>query len=49
MARLARVVLSGYPHHVILLGNRRQDVSFGDDDYNFLSWFIKRMVQYRGY
>jgi putative transposase len=35
MARLARVVLPGYPHHIIQQGNRRQDVFFCDDDYIF--------------
>ena len=33
MARLARVVLPGYPHHVTQRGNRRQDVFFQDEDY----------------
>ena len=33
MARLARVVAAGYPHHVIQRGNRRQRVFFCDDDY----------------
>ncbi len=33
MARLARVVASGLPHHVTQRGNRRQKVFFGDDDY----------------
>ena len=28
MARLARVVLPGLPHHVLQRGNRRQVVSF---------------------
>jgi putative transposase len=32
MARLARVVIPGYPHHVIQRGNRRQDVFFNDED-----------------
>jgi len=26
MARLARVILPGYPHHITQRGNRRQDV-----------------------
>ncbi len=34
MARLARVVASGYPHHVTQRGNRRQPVFFCDDDYS---------------
>ena len=33
MARLARVVAAGTPHHVTQRGNRRQTVFFGDDDY----------------
>jgi putative transposase len=33
MARLARVVAAGLPHHVTQRGNRRQDVFFGDEDY----------------
>jgi len=34
MARLARVVAAGLPHHVTQRGNRRQKVFFGDDDYD---------------
>ena len=33
MARLARVVLPGYPHHIIQRGNRRQDVFLVEEDY----------------
>ena len=33
MARLARVVASGYPHHIIQRGNRRQKTFFTDEDY----------------
>lgn len=33
MARLARVVVPGAPHHVTQRGNGRQRVFFGDDDY----------------
>lgn len=33
MARLARVVVPGLPHHVTQRGNRRQPVFFGADDY----------------
>ena len=33
MARLARVVLPGYPHHITQRGNRRQDVFFNESDY----------------
>jgi len=33
MARLARVVVPGLPHHITQRGNRRQPTFFGDDDY----------------
>lgn len=33
MARIARVIAPGAPHHVTQRGNRRQKVFFGDDDY----------------
>ena len=33
MARLARVVIPGVPHHVTQRGNRRQTTFFGDGDY----------------
>lgn len=32
MARIARVVVPGYPHHIVQRGNRRQRVFFSDDD-----------------
>ncbi len=32
MARLARVVAPGLPHHVTQRGNRREPVFFGEDD-----------------
>ncbi|MDE0725956.1 MAG: transposase [Alphaproteobacteria bacterium] len=33
MARLARIVIPGIPHHVTQRGNRKQAVFFSDDDY----------------
>ena len=33
MARLARLVIPGMPHHVTQRGNRRQQTSFNDADY----------------
>ncbi|MEA3366592.1 MAG: transposase [Planctomycetota bacterium] len=33
MARLARVVVPGYPHHVTQRGNRRLPTFFSDEDY----------------
>lgn len=32
MARIARIVAPGRPHHVLQRGNRRQKVFFNDDD-----------------
>ena len=34
MVRIARVIATGYPHHLTQRGNRRQQVFFGDDDYH---------------
>lgn len=33
MARLARIVVPGVPHHVTQRGNRRQEIFFCDEDY----------------
>lgn len=33
MARIARLVVPGFPHHITQRGNRRQRVFFSDDDY----------------
>jgi hypothetical protein len=33
MARIARVVAPGLPHHVTQRGNRRLQTFFGDEDY----------------
>lgn len=41
MARLARVVLPGYPHHIIQRGNRRQDVFFKTSDYEHYLELLK--------
>ena len=34
MARIARVVVPGYPHPVTQRGNRRQETFFEKDDYH---------------
>jgi putative transposase len=34
MARLARIVLPGLPHHVTQRGNRREQIFFSDNDYD---------------
>lgn len=54
MARIARVVVPGLPHHVIQRGNRRQKVFFGDDDrmayLNFLRIFARPAgIRFWGY
>jgi hypothetical protein len=36
MARLARVIAPGFPHHVTQRGNRRQTTFFAPDDYRAL-------------
>jgi REP-associated tyrosine transposase len=41
MARLARVILPNYPHHVIQRGNRGQDVFFCDEDYQYYLDLLK--------
>jgi len=43
MARMARVVVPGYPHHVTQRGNRRQQTFFCDDDYRF---YLKLLSEY---
>jgi len=35
MARLARVILPNFPHHIVQRGNRRQDVFFKNEDYQY--------------
>ena len=48
MARLARVILPGYPHHIIQRGNCRQDVFFCDDDYVFYLDLLKHWCDSEG-
>ena len=45
MARLARVILPGYPHHITQKGNRRQDVFFKDGDYQYYIELLKEWCQ----
>ena len=42
MARLARIVLPGYPHHVTQRGNRRQDVFLCDGDFQAYLDLLKK-------
>lgn len=41
MARLARVILPNFPHHIIQRGNRRQDVFFIEEDYHYYLELLK--------
>lgn len=43
MARMARFVAPGYPHHVTQRGNRRQKTFFSDDDYRY---YIELLSEY---
>lgn len=42
MARLARIVVPGIPHHITQRGNRRMQVFFSDDDYRLYINLMKR-------
>jgi putative transposase len=43
MARLARIVIPGMPHHVTQRGNRRQQTFFNDGDY---AAYLELMVEW---
>jgi putative transposase len=45
MARMARVVAEGMPHHITQRGNRRQPTFFSDDDYKA---YIDLMAEWCG-
>jgi len=45
MARIARVVVPGYPHHVTQRGNRRQATFFRDEDFRL---YIQLMSEWCG-
>ncbi len=45
MARLARVMLPGYPHQITQRGNRRQGVFFRHEDYEQYLDLIEGMVR----
>lgn len=40
MARIARIVIPGYPHHVTQRGNRRQKTFFHDSDYQLYRYLM---------
>ena len=53
MARPARAVVAGAPHHVTQRGNRRQQTFFSDEDYQacidlMSRWCAKGGVEIRG-
>ena len=50
MARIARAVAPGIPHHITQRGNRRQQTFFNDEDYQFYlelmsEWCVKYHVE----
>ena len=48
MPRVARVVVSGVPHHVTQRGNRGQDVFFSEEDRErYLAWLGEYAAQHR--
>lgn len=50
MARLTRVVVLGYPHHVTQRGNRRQQTFFEDADYQTYIELnpVRAKIRFRG-
>src|SRR5271157_690627 len=45
MARLARVIAPGMPHHVTQRGNPRQETFFGEEDYQHYLELISRFCR----
>ena len=48
MARIARVVAVGFPHHVTQRGNNRERTFFSDDDRRFYLWTLLKYRQQYG-
>ena len=48
MARLARVVIPGRPHHITQRGNRRQPTFFCEEDYAAYVELMGQWCQERG-
>ncbi len=48
MARMPRVVISGYPHHVTQRGNRRQKTFFSNEDYQYYLELMSKYTQQSG-
>lgn len=54
MARIARVVITGLPHHITQRGNRRQQTFFNEGDYAayvelMAEWCKKEQVEIWSY
>ncbi len=48
MARIARFVVPGLPHHVTQRGNRRERVFFGDDDFELYRDLLAEQARKQG-
>ena len=48
MARLARIIATGIPHHVVQRGNRRLDVFFNDEDREVYITYLKNAAETYG-
>jgi len=48
MARTARIVVPGYPHHIIQRGNRRQNVFFSEEDKQAYLDFLRLYAKPKG-
>ena len=48
MARLARIVVPGSPHHVTQRGNRRQTIFFADGDYALYRYLLAERCRKAG-
>jgi putative transposase len=44
MARLARILVSGYPHHIILRGNNRQPIFNSSADYQLMLGLLQELT-----
>ncbi len=42
MPRVARIVVKGYPHHIVQRGNNRQNVFFDEQDKNYYLGLLKK-------
>jgi len=48
MARLARAVFLGHPHHITQRGNRRQNMFFTDRDYEYYRELLVEWCTHEG-